>query len=608
MLISIDHKPAVLKQGTSFEYVAENRMFSGSDAYTFQISFPLKGCPQNQEIFGNICRADIAARKAIFDCEIRNQRFSKFGTITITEISETEVKAQFLEGRSEQNYNTTFDDIYINELTLGDATGADDSTPMAAWNPAISGHKCVALPWVNDASGNIQNLAEFTGNDTDKFSYAWHEDCKQRSWQPYLLYIAKEICRAVGYSFDFSPWEEKEEYRYILICNTLPAAWDINDFARALPQWTVAEFFEKLELFLDGQFNIDYRARHISFEFNIDVISSTQPVELKDIVDEHTVEVTIDDPRCEYQEMKNLVYKECNNEMWKFYSCDWFIKSWKDRAVRFETLDELLSDSNLRDALQGIGGRDNNMNKLLYAADVDTYFLVRTVYKTLIQKRPAPQPNSYKYTYELRPINMFGGRIVDTTEGAQANEIEFVPAWIDDTEKKYGRCLFLSFAGYDEATSSESSVMTDEELKDMLDSLLPQPIACLSLEAGDATKKSEYYDRIYVAWWDGATDLLERGKLPHPHVEDIEIASDLSQYRRIHFSFSLNRNLKQRRQVLHAVDVTSKSTFRFISDTIPNPRAVFFIRGKRYLCEKITATFDENGMSHLLKGEFYPII
>ena len=54
-----------------------------------------------------------------FDCEIRDKGFYKFGSITITEISETEVKTQFLEGRSEQNFDKTFDKVYINELNLG---------------------------------------------------------------------------------------------------------------------------------------------------------------------------------------------------------------------------------------------------------------------------------------------------------------------------------------------------------------------------------------------------------------------------------------------------------------------------------------------------------
>ena len=129
-----------------------------------------------------------------------SRNFYKFGSITITEISETEVKTQFLEGRSEQNFDVTFDDVYINELELGTPTGCDGSTPTNAWNPQLNGMKCVALPWVNDYSGNIQNLADFhpeerNSNGTLKSNayYSWNADCQSRSWQPYLLYITKKI-------------------------------------------------------------------------------------------------------------------------------------------------------------------------------------------------------------------------------------------------------------------------------------------------------------------------------------------------------------------------------------------------------------------------------
>lgn len=233
MHIYVNNRLAALKKGTSFEYVSENRLFSGSDGYTLSIIFPLRGCPENLAIFGHINRADVAAQRVIFDCEIRDKAFCKFGSITITEINDTEVKTQFLEGRSEQNFDVTFDDVYINELDLGNATDTNDSRPEYAWDPFINKMKCVALPWVNDYSGNIQNLADFhpearnsDGSLKARSYYSWNADCSGRSWQPYLLYITRRICEAVGYAADFSKWEEKEEYRYLLICNTLPYAWE----------------------------------------------------------------------------------------------------------------------------------------------------------------------------------------------------------------------------------------------------------------------------------------------------------------------------------------------------------------------------------------------
>ena len=612
MEIRINGKQAALKKGTSFDYVAENRLFSGSDGYTLSITFPLKDCPENIAIFGNINRKDVSKSKVIFDCEIRDRGFYKFGSVTITEITATEVKVQFLEGRSEQNFDTTFDDIYINELSLGDGSLNPDGVPEYAWDPVKQSMKCVALPWVNDYSGNIQNLVDY---DSSTGRYSWNKDCKGRSWQPYLLYITKQICSAegVGYSYDFSAWEAREEFRYLLICNCLPWAWDLPDFARALPHWTVAEFFEKLELFLNGEFTIDHRAKRITFAFTEAVLDSQEPVKLENVIDEHTTEVTIEEDKCEYREAKNIYYKECDHQMWKFYSCDWFINTWKNYSssfVSYNNMRELLA-ANARFRKVNQYGRGSNSIKLLYAKDIDTYFIMRALYKTLVYEYPliSGMPNTYQMTMELRPLNIFGGRVVDESEDADELEIEFVPVCIDFTEEKYGNCMFLSFSGYDETDTTESSFNWNIiERKREIDATLFQPRTVQALEAGEEKKVAEYYDRIYIGWWNGALDLAKYGKLPHPYAEDLEVLDDWSNYSNLHFSLRLNRYTLHRSGSFHSINPKIKTTFKFLSDTIPSPRAVFYIHGKRYLCEKITATFTENGMSQLLTGVFWPIV
>ena len=70
MRIVIDGKTAVLKNGTSFDMVSENRAFSGADSYTLSIIFPLRGCPENIDIFGHLNRIDVDNSKVRFDCEI----------------------------------------------------------------------------------------------------------------------------------------------------------------------------------------------------------------------------------------------------------------------------------------------------------------------------------------------------------------------------------------------------------------------------------------------------------------------------------------------------------------------------------------------------------
>ena len=604
MHIYVNNKLAALKKGTSFEYVSENRLFSGSDGYTLTITFPLKGCPENIAIFGHINRADVAAQKVIFDCEIRDKGFYKFGSITITEISETEVKTQFLEGRSEQNFDKTFDKVFINELDLGapSTTYKSSITPANAWYPEYSGCKCVALPWVNDYSGNIQNKAEHIVDDAvqNRSHYEWSEDTTGLSWQPYLLYITKKICEAVGYTADFSKWEEVEEYKYLLICNTLPHAWYMPEFANALPHWTVEEYFEKLELFLGGEFDFDHRGKRITFAFTQATLAAKRPVCLEDVVEEHSTEVKVDDDRCEYLESKNLVYKDCDHEMWKFYSCDWFIKGWQNRVVKYNSMRELLDANRSYRTWNGQHHRGGQIDKLLYAADCDAYFVIRPISRQqVIEWRGNIIYVYYRYKCRLQPVNLFGGRIVSEDEDAEQVEIEFVPAWIDDTEEKYGRVLFLSFSGYDEDTNTTS--------EDDKDHPFQKTHTVSSLEAGEKEKKSEYYDRIYIGWYDGS-NYYQGGHLPYPNVENIVIADDWSNFNYAHFSLRINDRQIRRGQIIHNIEPKMKTTFKFIADNIPDVRSVFLIRGKRYVCEKMTATFTENGMSQLIKGVFYPIV
>ena len=295
--------------------------------------------------------------------------------------------------------------------------------------------------------------------------------------------------------------------------------------------------------------------------------------------------------------------------MWKFYSCDWFIKSWGGGAVRYDSLNALLAANKSYATWDGTSGRGSTIGKLLYAKDLDIYFVIRAVEKTLVEKRDW-LPNRYSYKCILQPVNLFGGRIVDDSEEAEENEVEFVPAWIDFTDSTYGRCLFLAFSGYDENdTSGDASFVrgeSREERKQRIDNTFYQPVSVQNIEAGEKDKKSEYYDKIYIGWWDAAADY--DGKLPYPYTEDVVIAEDWGSYFRPHTTLRLNNKILNKYRTVYRVNPKQKATFKFLSDTIPNPRSLFIIRGKRYVCEKLTATFTSQGMSQLIKGSFYPVL
>ena len=145
----------------------------------------------------------------------------------------------------------------------------------------------------------------------------------------------------------------------------------------------------------------------------------------------------------------------------------------------------------------------------------------------------------------------------------------------------------------------------DNDETDYNDGALAQGATGRAIMKGDQEKNDAYFDKIYVAFWDGI--ILKEGKLPHPMVDKVQIYDDFTSSRGI-YSMRLEAPTG-REKYTYDIDNKKKYTFSFLSDKIPDPRAVFYIEGSRYICEKINATFHEStGKSQLLKGCFYRII
>ena len=585
MNVIVNGRKAWIKKGSSFTLVFENRAFTDADGYSFNIIFPIAGCPDNIKIFGHLNRSDVDNPRTLFDCEISYLDFTLTGALIITGMNDTEITAQFLEGRSEQNFDDTFDDIYINELDLGSyPLSTLPNEPVSQWQGLYYGQEAVALPWVNNTSGNIQNEVVYADG-----AYSYHEDCSGLSYQPYLIVIVKRICAALGYDYDVSQWDGREDLRYLLICNTLPWAWDIPQFARALPHWSVTEFFEKLEYFLGCEFDIDHRNKSIKFSFTSNILTNAQSIKIDKVVDSYTAEVS-DTNESNYIEASNVRYKECEHNMWKFYCCPWLLRD--TLPVVYETLSALISATKSFARVRSYG-RGSNIHKIFYAKDVDTYFIIRCIRNEYVGTNALGR-DIYDRICVLQPINQFGDKIVDENN-EDAIELDFVPAWIDETETSKGNCLFLNIAGYEEDNADSTAVTRPDDSEDTAAKIY-QPNSMQRLQNGELTEKSEYFDKIFLAFWDGVNYNI--GKLPCPNVDHFVVREDWTAYNSTG-SLRLHANVK------YKINPKQKYNFSFISNTIPNVRSVFHINGRKYLCEKITATFTENGMSQLLKGCFY---
>lgn len=613
MNIYIDGVKAALKKDASFDYIAENRLFFGRDGYTLNLTFPLKNCPQNLAIFGCISRADIAKSRTTFPCEIVTSNFSIAGVIFVIKVSAVEVECQFAEGRCEQTASDPFEDTKITSLDLGSypMLSSGQITPADAWRSIDEGGVAVALPWINENYPTAPN--NWVTYDRNSGDYSWNAEVKRLSWQPYLIVIAERICQAVGYSFDFSEWWESDK-RFLIICNTLPASWDTVQFGKALPNWTVSEFFEKLELLLLCEFDFDHRDKSVKMRFSKNAVADLAPVKLTSVVDSYDADISKpEDAKCDYIVSKRLAYKECSHPMAKFYACDWFVNQY-EFVQRYDTLAELIEKNKRRDIPgnppavywgEPVDGRNNasTVSHLLYAADVDTYFVFYSI------DTDTYTSGRYTQVYILVPVNVFGSGIPEDDD-TDTEEIEFVPVCIMDTyiseADDMGTMMFLSLDDNDE----DNSLGGSRPIDDIRQPHVIQPTPALYLGQGEQEADTAFYDVIYVAYWTG--HILEEGKSPCPFVDPVVVSRD---WRDLHFSGpslriagTPSRPTDALTAGLPMIDPSQKFKFSWLADSIPDPRALFHINGRRYLCEKITATFTENGMSQLLKGEFYPLL
>lgn len=625
-------KLAVLKENTSVEYVSENRFFTDADDYTLSISLPLAGCPENVDIFGRLTRKDVDNPKSVMDAELRAGGFVRRGVVAITEITHSEVKVQFLAGRTSQNYAMELDEVMINELDLGDpsSTRPADWTVKAAWgldSAAANYRKYVAIPWVNNSTGNVQNDVVFKEQSGVYWTecYEWGAEVKGLSFMPFMIEIARKAAEQTGFTADFSAWEASP-WISLLCCSALPYAWGMPAFAKALPRWSVSELFLQLERLMQCEFDFDFENRRVTMSFTSDRRNSIGAVQIDDVVDEHTVEVESPLKSANVDKPYLFTYGSGNGSVWNRYTCDWLVRKywmWIRRvdsdAEWAEIWAEYTSDMTYYRMAGGMDVEDfMKYNPCEYIFEyMGTYFIVE--WGEILSENSVPgkvevvDGNTYVVEYssyyvisrKIVPIAMFAPWLSDD-ESEAAETIEILPAILDDTDM--GKCVFLECGELD---SSESEGLVVGGHPESGSAIVTGKFQYSeSIAAGEQSNEKEYVSGLSVAFLPEEVNSHDEGKYRCPTVDWVRVNPDgIVAYDRTVPRGGLRLQRRKYADDIEwdNIELTQKYTFKFLSRELPDPGAIFYIRGKRYVCESLTATLSIRGMSELFKGTFYRI-
>lgn len=640
--ILINGNKAVLKKNTSFEFVSENPMFTDADQYSFNIQFPLKDCPDNLRIFGFFNRPGARIKNLILDMQIIAGAFSVKGAGIITGFSETECTVQFLGNRSALNYYSDLDQIFVNSLELGSVPSnylkAQNVDVATAWAGHSGNMDMVAIPWVNESTGNIQNdtainpeyVAGMDFRIGDDQMWKLPEDAEDMenysmglSWMPYLYDIAVKICNAIGFSFDFSAWRGSKWY-HLLLCNAVPSTWN-QDWNMLLPHWSVIEFFRKLEPLLEGTFVFNIIGKRISFVTYAKALNDAGITAIDNVLDSFTSDTFDDEQQCKLISQRYMGYASGDSKVGKLYSCAWFVRDFckKDSSavLSFETAADLSNKAhaqNWRDymSLDKFYPRRNIF--AFYIRQDDRFITDRVSLNYFYKHLPWGAKLEYSRVARIPALlNNFGPRCMpeDRHEADSLDlTLEVVPAIIDETKNR--RMIFISVGELEDNRSEPMyEDYSDKNVTyDVYDSLAMQ-----ILDRGEDDGSKAYFSNLAVGFYPGASSCLRKPPTLVnnedynaeiiPIIDNLEFDVFWNPWRPTNKDYTLSLLDSQGKfKGIPKVDPDVKFEYSFIADSLPDVNSIFHVRGHRYLCEKLTANFSADGMSQKIKGTFWRII
>ena len=617
MKIIVDGKQAVMKEGSSFEYHSENPLFTDAEDYSLEIEFPMKDCPQNILIFGALHVKGVDISRISFPCEIITESFDKTGILAITEVGSVMVKGQFLEGMSQQNFSSALPSTYITDIDFSDYDGSDRSSTSvnrvmgSGWDNMIVWDKKKGCPIYR-----TQSSVNFGAGWTSRHIYLYH--------------LAALIAQKCGYTLDDTVLRTIPMYTKICVVNTVYCVVDTGgdyafpSLARALPHWTVKEFFEEMGNFFGCVYEIDAINSVIKFS-SYKQLSSTGVGGAKvnlTVIDDFEVEMS--DEEAKYK--GNVKYKiASDSDPDKVNCCTWLNgKRWLYDYSQ-KTLQEMKGLLQAAAWSDGASVTELNYRKSIYHITDKNVDLVPIKYtKWNSEGYDESSQGHPEYLFcEFEPLGLYG----NLTEG---EELGIAPCPLK-MKQIFNKPTTDGDPGSQEITAPYAyrmpviSIPQDDKVEFYNNDNEPVREIMDVIKDGEQ-KEIEYFKQLWVVIHSGTMD--QRGYyLNTRKIEPGEDATYASFFKTDWRNKEGNNNFPlyncevtehsynlcpsdpsiKAISSLPQVDESKLYRYKFLSKTLPDPKAIYIVKGKEYACLRLTAHFNVDGMSELIEGEFYEI-
>lgn len=657
--LHIDGVPVVTKSGSTIKLVRENPIFTEAGDYTFDITLPLAGCPQNQRAIGlrhrpEVRLDDLCGKRMPFALQTTVLRID--GTAIVTSVNQDEAKVQLLAGASDLNVSATTPagtDVYIDEMDLGRAYEEEAKNAYAEGDRYIDGQPntlpprvklrqwvqesasdeqiygsanvtdCVLFPvWSSADAGfaNERGLREFFVSNTkteDEYRYpitnpsGTYDDSLIFAAQPYLVVIIERVLAALGYRVDRNDIRETW-MKDIFIANTRSE----YKFANVLPHWTVREFLDEVRRFFgvsivvpkSGVAEIVRRANYYN--------AASSVISLTEVSDEHSADIDDDEDGGKDISTANVDYEHPDtddmlrlpDEVWenaivKVFSSETILVQWVKQNIpedKRETSAWLLVDKGQGHTFAYLRSKQDGEYQM---AQVDCCPpLIRG------EGQYSGKGRDIGITLRIIPAKMEWEHItyIKSTyndrhwDNSIVQNCMPVPTLVSsDTLCKINETYSVDAAINSDSSSNEN---TTDERPDILRVALNTGSKWHYERARGETRGPEEADLpvpIGIAYCKNNDGYYIRINIPIKDVDNCD-----------HFNLTKTKSPSIRADAIETgyhVDTRCLHCFAF-TDTCPiDVAAVFLIRNRRYVCQKIEYEIDEDGVRPMKRGYFYEL-
>lgn len=567
----IDGQEVVLSDNFELELITENPYFTRNGEYTYDIDIDLRD-PGNRRIYQNINRSDVTKgvenRKATL---ISGAREIISGVEVILSIENYSVKIQIIAGNSQLNYEggeTSIRDMNLDSISM---------TSEEAINTLFSGfpsNKVVYTPIVNytESNGDLSILNNVQVGEDISFT-----DVENIVPQYYLLYVLENLITKLGFTKGVNELEEDPVFSRLFVVNPYKEAM----LQELLPDWTINEFIEQLELFLDCIISID----KVNKRFNIISMNryfeNQELVYIDDIVDD-SIQKTFDVDTNYAFAYKYVSYDLPSD---KYYN---YLKL-KD-GVRENC--SLVSSSEFND-FKTQYEQYYSGPYILHSTDYGLDYVVTEYSATSEETRKG-----------LIIIDRF--KDAGDLDSRDKSSFQIIPAEIEEIEihSSTGDRFLIGPAIKKLRTESKSTAINDL--------------------INNSTDSSDIPDRLFVGIYYGIQEALNRGpnETPDEYGDKMPMSSNdryfiqkptvLGNSQSIltlpDYTITLdgsnglfNRIYKNKREI----DTSVEYTFQFLTNEVYDLNRIFVIRNKKFYCKEVHYKITQSGMDKVAEGIFY---